>query len=33
MIQSMLENHADLEFISKVTGKSIEEIQAMIKKN
>lgn len=32
MIKSMFENKADLEFISKVTGKSIEEIKNILEK-
>ena len=31
MIKSMLENNADYEFISKVSGKSIEEIKEIEK--
>ena len=32
LIKSMLENNADLEFISKVTGKSKEEIEKILEK-
>ena len=31
MIKSMLENKADLEFISKVSNKSVEEIKEIAK--
>ena len=30
-IKEMYKNHADLEFISKVTNKSIEEIKEIVK--